>query len=398
MNILQVVPFFPPAWRYGGLVTAPYELCQGLVRKGHSVTVYTTDSLGYHSRVHSINGDPVILDGMRVYYFKNLSKWLAERHHIQFTPSLIKVAREDVKGFDIIHLHSLRDFHNIVVHHYASKYGIPYVLQAHGCLETFYQKGIKNKIFTTIWGNRIARHASRLIALSDKEIKQYENMGINKEKVNIVPNGIDLSMFADLPARGNFRRKYSIIEENDKLILYLGRINRGKGIDLLVKAFAQLLKAQDSVKLAIVGPDDGYLSELLKLIKDLKINQNNILVAEPLYANDKLEAYVDADIFVLPCDFEPFGMVLLEACTCGTPVIFSKNCGLAEALNDQGGLAISYNESELLNALINILSDDELRHKLGQRGKLLVHEQFNLPNMIDKVEQLYLTCLRETSK
>ncbi len=387
MKVLQVIHFFSPL-HGGGSIEVARQQSRALAQRGHEVVIFTSDFELDREYTDS-------LQGIKVRLFHS---WLSWRG-LYFTPGMAIALNREIGSFDIVHLHGIRGFHNIAVHHYANKYGVPYVVQAHGSLETFYQKGKIKQVFTTIWGNRIAKHASRLIALSDKEVEQYKRMGVSEEKVEIVPNGVDLSEFADLPARGSFRRKYSMVEENDNLILYLGRINRGKGIDLLVRAFARLSRELDNVKLAIVGPDDGYLFTLRKLIGDLGINQDRILLTGPMYGKDKLEAYVDADVLALPCAFEPFGLVLLEACACGTPVVFSKDCGVANVLNGRGGLAIAYDEGELLNALIRILSDDEMRRQLGERGRALVNEQFGVPKTVDRLEQLYQACLEgEASK
>ena len=82
-------------------------------------------------------------------------------------------------------------------------------------------------------------------------------------------------------------------------MLCLGRIHRIKGIDILVKAFANIIEKLKDVRLVVVGPDDGYLGELVALIKALKM-EDNVLITGPLYGRDKLEAHVDAKVYVLP--------------------------------------------------------------------------------------------------
>ena len=101
-------------------------------------------------------------------------------------------------------------------------------------------------------------------------------MGVPEEKIAIIPNGIDLSEYASLPPEGSFKKKFGI-KEKEKIVLYLGRIHKIKGIDILVKAFANVIKKLDSVRLVVVGPDDGYLSELQALIKALRI-EDNVLI------------------------------------------------------------------------------------------------------------------------
>lgn len=392
MKILQVVSYFYPAWAYGGPSRTAYELSKELVKRGHEVTVYTTDSLDAQRRVDFPSGKVIELDGIKVYYLRNLSNWLAGRHHLFLTPSIIKSAHDNLREFDIIHLHEYRSIINIPVYHYARRYGVPYVLHAQGSIPKFATKRVLKTIYDALWERGLLEYATRVIAMTHMEAEQYRSVGVSEDKIEIIPSGVDLSEFEDLPQRGNFRRRYGL-NKDEKLVLYLGRIHQSKGIDLLVKAFGSLSKRLDGVKLAIVGPDDGYLSKLMNLIKDLQINRDSVLFTGPLYGRDKLNSYIDADVFVNPRAEEPFGLVLLEACACGVPVICSKGCGLADTLNGQGGVAIPYDEEQLEETLRHMLSNDQMRHDFGRRGKSLVREQFNWSTIAGQVENVYLSCL-----
>jgi len=392
MKILQVVPFYPPAWAWGGPVITAYGISKELARRGHDITVYTTDSLDPVSRVDVPKNSPLDLDGVRVYYFKNVSHWLAGKQHIQCTPALIKVARRSTPGFDILHLHGYRPFQNIIACHYAKKYGIPYVLHAQGTLPRAIPKSALKVIFDRLWGRDILKHARKLIAMTSLEAEQYRTMGVSGGNIEVIPTGIELDEFAALPSRGGFRQRHGIAAE-DKLILYLGRIHRTKGIDMLVKAFARVREKSNKVKLVVAGADDGYLPALKILIRERRIDPASVIFTGFLSQCEKVQAYVDADVFVLPSPTEPYGAVLLEACACGTPVILSNGGGLADTLDGRGGLAVPCDENELLQALLRILGDDILSREMGQRGRRLVFEQFNLPVMVDRLERLYQSCL-----
>ena len=82
-----------------------------------------------------------------------------------------------------------------------------------------------------------------------------------EEKIAIIPNGIDLSEYVNLPPKGLFKKKLAL-DDNEKLVLYLGRVHRIKGVDFLVRAFADVVGKLGDVRLVIVGPDDGFLGEL----------------------------------------------------------------------------------------------------------------------------------------
>ena len=390
MKILQITPTFIPS-RFGG-VSLFYNLSRNLVKRGHEVVVYTTDIRDRYSRLSDIQGGRDI-DGVKVYYFRNISNSLATKYRLAIPKGMSVAVKSEISNFDIIHLHNVRTFQNIIVHRYAKKYSIPYVLQARGSLVTFFYKGWQKRIFDVIWGRRILKDATKLVALTPIEAEQYRSMGISEDKIEIIPNGIELSEFANLPERGKFRRKHGL-GNDQRVILYLGRIHKIKGLDLLVRAFAELSRPLNSVKLVIAGPDDGYLSPLKKLIADLEIS-NEVLFTGHLYGEDKVAAYVDADAFVLPSTYEIFGNVVLEACACGTPVIVTDRCGIADAVDGQAGVVVLYDKDQLRDALLYMLSDEKMRLQFGEKGKLLVRDKFNWEKIAERIEDIYKRCISQ---
>ena len=154
MRILQVTPYFYPAWTFGGPVKAVYELSKELAKKGHDVTVYTTDALTRNSTQKSrfLN-----VNGVKVHYFRNVSNALAYGHKIFLSPGIFSLVKKEIRWFDIIHLHDYRTFQNLVIHHYARKHGIPYILQAHGSVLRIIEKQRLKKIYDMFWGYKILR-------------------------------------------------------------------------------------------------------------------------------------------------------------------------------------------------------------------------------------------------
>ena len=269
------------------------------------------------------------------------------------------------------------------------------MLQVHGSLATYFQKGILKKTFDKLWGYRILKDASKVIAVTKIEADQYKSLGVSEDRIEIVPNGIDLSEFENLPKRGEFRKKHGF-GDSRKIILYLARIHKIKGLDLLAKAFAALSNNFSDAKLVIAGPDDGYLSSLKKLITALEIS-DKVLFTGPLYGREKLSAYIDAVVYVLPSSYEIFGITVLEACACGTPVIVTDRCGIADVVDGQAGLAVPYDRDALAKAILDILSGDKLRQQFGEKGKLLVREKFNWEKIAEQVESMYRVCIEEFS-
>ena len=384
MKILQVTNFFKPSWESGGPARVAYEISKKLVERGHEVTVYTTD--GFKWRIDVEKNKPADVDGIKTYYFRNLSSYLTRKMNLPIPYYLPIVARRTLRDFDMIHIHEYRTVLAIVVHHYAKKYGIPYVLQPHGSLPRIGKEGLK-KLYDWVWGYNILKDASKVIALTKTEAEQYRKMGVDEDKIEIIPNGIDLSEYENLPEKGEFRKRYRI-KDDEKIILYLGRIHKIKGPDLLARAFAELSRKIEDVKLVIVGPDDGFLSTLKTQIEDLKV-EDKILFTGPLYEKDKLKAYVDADVYVLPSVYETFPVAVLEACACGTPVIVTDGCGIAEIVEGKAGYVVEYDKDQLRDVIIEVLSDEGLRRRFEEEGRSLVRKEFEWDIVVKRIEKIY---------
>jgi glycosyltransferase involved in cell wall biosynthesis len=405
VKILQVVLHFPPAYSYGGPLGVTYHVSKELVKRGHEVTVFTTDVYNAKSRLE-YQENPMVMDGIEVYHFRNLSNDLAHQN-LAIAPSMAFALRKHIGSFDVVHLREYFHFQATLVHHYATKKSVPYVFQAHGSFpiinrqnsqRKLLSKSQLKKIFNIVFGHSIINDASKIIASSRIESDQFQNTFADfpLDKVVHLPNYVDLNSYEDLPARGQFRRKHGI-DEHAKIVLFLSRIHERKGADLLVAAFSRLKRTVDfPVKLVIAGPDEGYSATLKSLARELEVD-NYVEFPGPLYEREKLEAYVDADVFVLPSKdrYESFGNVALEALACGTPVIVTNNCGVSEWISGDVGYVVESNEEELCNALREVLQNEQLSEKLGSNGEKLVKEEFGWDKGILRLEKLYEAIVSE---
>lgn len=386
MKILQVCQSFYPCLASGGVVQVAYHLSRKLADNGHDVTVYTTDGC---IKRHKINieikkNNKIRYNNFNLYYFSNLSYFLAVTLKIATPYYLLKMGQE-LKKFDIIHIHETRTFLAVIVHYYAKIYRIPYVLQPHGDLPVANEKQIVKKIFDLFWGNKIIHDASKIIVLNETEKKHCEYFKVNKDKIEIIPNGINMLEYNNLPERGNFKYRHGI-EQDEKVILYLGRLNKSKGIELLVEAFADISKNLNNVKLALVGPDDGYIPSLNDDIMDKVIHTGFVT------NDEKFEALVDADVFVTP-KFYGFPVTFLESCACGTPIITTNKGDELDWIHENVGYVVGYDKGLLRDAIIRILTDDRLREQFGKNGTIILGKYFRWDEIVRKLETIYGDCI-----
>ena len=375
MKILQVIPRFNPS--LGGGVDVVYNISKHLALRGHDVTIATTDYLfdaDYAKTIEDI--------GVKVIPFKHLFNYCL---YIP-SPSMKTWCDTHISDFDVIHLNGTRSYQNAVVTDYAIKKNVPIVLQAHGSIMRIVErKGIK-WLYDQVFGNKLLSNASAFIALSNSESDAYQRMGIVKEKIHVVPNGVDLTKFEDLPEKGEFRKKYSI-PSGDKVVLYLGRLHKSKGIDLLIEAFADLTSRIGNVRLVLVGPDGGSKQELLKITADRDILdkvQYTGLVSE----QDKFAAFVDSDVFVTP-RFYGFPITFAESCACGLPIVTTNGGEYLDWIEGAVGYSTGYSSNELCNSIEKILTDDKIKKDFTDNCQKIVKEEFNWCVISEKVEKIF---------
>lgn len=391
LRILQVVPYFYPAWAYGGTPRVVYELSRELVESGHDVTVYTTDVLDQNSR-NLFKGGRGAVDGIKVYYFRNLSNRCAYKYQMFIPMGLLSVVRQTVSEFDIIHLHGHRHFLNNIVHYYAVKSGRPYILSGHGTVLRIERRILAKLVFDKFFGQRVLNDAAHFVAVSENEVGQYEQMGVEKKQVTVVYNGIDLNPYKALPQKSSFRKKYNM-EDSNKIILYLGKITPRKGIDVLVKAFAGL--ERDDTVLVIAGNDMGFKKTLVKILEQCSIT-DRVIFTGLIVGDEKLAAYQDADVLVYPAVYEIFGLVPFEALMCGTPVIVTDDCGCGEIIEREGiGYTVKYNNIKgLIDKIKEVLDNRGDSEQRVKKGKEFISNNLNWKTIGDKYVDVYRSAIK----
>jgi glycosyltransferase involved in cell wall biosynthesis len=372
MRVLQVIPYFTP--KRGGDVNVCYNISKYLVKHGHHVTIITTNF-----EFDNEFAENAIDEGIEVISFccvANIFLYL-------ISPGMKKWLDVNLQKFDVIHMHNFRSYQNNIVHQYAKKYKVPYILQAHGDIPYLNIKSKLKRIFDIVYGYSILKNANKLMALSKREKNDYVKMNVIQNKIKIIPNGIDLSEYNILPNRGEFRKKYNI-KNVEKIILYLGRIHKTKGIDLLIEAYSDLVKDLKESRLVIVGPDDGHLSELKKQTSELGI-EDKVLFTGPLFNRDKLTAYVDADVFVTP-KFSGLPVTFIEACACGLPIITTTEGDDIGWINNVGFI-VEYDPCAICQAVFRILQDKNLWSIFNKNGKKLILQELNWDKIVTKIEE-----------
>ena len=392
MNILQIIKYYYPAMTFGGPVRCSYNLCEYLAKKGHKVTVYTTDALNIDANTR-IETKHEFVGNVEVFRFPVLSRVAG----LFISPRLIAKLRENIGDFDIVHLHEYRSFQNIV-YYYINAHRVPYVMTLHGQLFTAYVGDHMNsvalrEVFDSFFGKRLLTQASKVLALTETEAEKCSRLGVESTRMLVVPNGVDPADFSKIPDKGDFKREFSLNADN--MILYLGRIDKRKGIDILIKACSRLFKQRENAKLVIAGADFGFLSEARALVRLLGV-ENKVLFSGGLSREQVLAAYNDASVVVYAGIQEGFPIVPLEAGIMGKPVVVSEDPATDFVKRGRFGLSVKYgNVLQLEEVLKFILDNPEKAAEMGSKGQTYIRSNYSWNVIGKKIEDIYYNILKE---
>jgi glycosyltransferase involved in cell wall biosynthesis len=383
MNILQITPYFYPAWSYGGIPRVVYELSRALVRKGNKVITLTTDVLSKEKRYEKREDT---IEGIETHYFPNINNELAYHYQMYLPIGMRRWLSTELQGIDIAHMNGHRHFLNNIALKALKEKKIPFVFSAHGTLLRIERRIFMKKMFDLFWGNEIIKNADHFIAVSEKEADQYLSLGIPKEKISVIYNGIDVNLYNNLPGKGIFRQKYSLF--NKTIVLFLGKLTPNKGLDVLVKTIADI--PDNNIVLVVAGNDMGFKSTVERSIEQLNIKER-VIFTGLLAGEKKLSAYVDADVLVYPSTDEIFGLVPFEAIMCGTPVIVTNDCGCVEIIGRVGaGDIVEYGDVEgLKDKILDVLNNREEARQKVEKGKEFIQQHLRWETISDEIKKVY---------
>ena len=385
MKILQVIPSYWPATQFGGTVFSSHNLNKVLVGKGIDLTVYTTN-VGLEGKV-AVDSETIV-DGVKVRYF-GFSKFFEFLGPTgwQFSIPMRKALEKNIKDFDLVYILSIWNYPVVVVPYICRRFDKPYIVSPRGMLylETYGRKIVKKWLYYEFFAKKNIKKATAMHYTSDDEMKRCHNRLKLKNKAIVVPNGIDLSEFENLPGKDELRLKYPILK-NKKVILFLGRIAQKKGLDILVKAFNLLSRERKDLHLVIAGGDGaGYRRKVTNLIEKLGL-QDKVTFTGVLSGREKLQAYTGSDIFALASHSENFGMSVIEAMACGLPVVISDKVGIYREVKDRNsGIIVEANTESVYKGIKKLLNDENLRKEIANKGKLFVNEFYDIDKVADKM-------------
>lgn len=385
MKILQIIPYFVPAYSYGGPLKACLDTSRELVKRGYAVTVVTTDTLDGKSRIEALEEE---IEGISVIRFKNISNWLAKSHNGYLPLGFFSWMKKNIKNYDLVYCHDFFTYQNIITSYFCKKNNIPFIIQPHGTLSAVRQeakfKNIK-KLFLNLF-NDVLENSKNIVALTENEKKEIITINSNLEKkLVVIPNGINPDEFKNI-AKINLHEKYNLPKEN-KIIGYFGRLQHIKGIDISLEILAEL-KDKINFTYLIIGPDEGEKEKLEQKISALGLKEN-VIFAGILNGQEKLQTVASCDLFLFTSRNEGLPMTILEIAALGVPQIISRNCNVPEIEKFQAGFELDLTDKQIFAAkILELVQNKSLFQSMSVNAKKMIAASFNFDDIMKKVETI----------
>ena len=358
MHILHVVRGLEP--ELGGPPRFVVALTSALKRLGFDSTIFGAEP--------GAGGRPTIpVPDADVRLFK---RGRLARYWPGHSPDMRRELEQSVGQFDVVHIHELWHYPNYAAARASRQNNVPYLISPLGTLApTALSKGrLKKRIYNALIDRGLSNMATSFHAMTAQESRDTaaETTGVS---VEIVPIGVDPCEFASLPDPSEFERLYPEVRDKH-VVLFLGRLNRIKGLDILIEGFGRAARGRDDLHLLIAGPDGGYERAAREMVK-AKSLESSVSFTGPIYGETKLAALSRADVFTLTSYGEGFSVALLEALAASLPLIISKECHFPEVADSGAGLEINLDPQEFAMALTRLVGDSSLLAKTSSNARAM---------------------------
>lgn len=360
----------------GGTAERTFQMSRALAQQGEDCTVLTIDTGLDDKRINAIKPAQVVALPLlwRRFYVPHI-KW--------------RTISALVESADIVHMMGHWSVLNIFVYIAIRRFGKPYVVCPAGALPIFGRSSVIKRLYNSLVGNAIIRNASAWIAVTSFEFSQFESYGIAASKVTVIPNGVAAPDFPEIDT-APFRKKNKLPDV--PLILFMGRLNKIKGPDLLLDAFVLIKDRLSDHHLVFAGPDEGMQNDLLSVAREAGVS-DRVHFLGFVGGTDKVAAYRSARLLVVPSRQEAMSIVALEAGVCGKAVLLTDQCGFGEVKSVSPTLEVEASAPGIAENLHNLLVQPALLDQLGARFHDFVMQRYSWSSIVAAYLKLYAPIL-----
>ncbi|MEH1907095.1 MAG: glycosyltransferase [Nostoc sp.] len=388
MKILMVIPALGNI--YGGTTKIVLDLAESVGKLGVSVDIVTTNANGSTTLDVPLN-KWITENNYRVQYFSYL-KFL----DYKFTGSMTKWLFYNVSDYGIVHTHGIFSYPVLAAHLTCQFRIVPYIATPHGMMEPWAlaYKAWKKKFYFTLFEKPSLQKANAIQMTASTEARQINTLDL-KTPLVFVPNGINSTDFESLPSAELFYEQFPNTR-NKTLIIFLGRIDPKKGLDLLASAFAKAHEKFPETHLIVAGLDNtGFLPTAESYFSKAGC-KDAVTFTGMLTGAMKYAALASANIYVAPSYSEGFSMSVLEGMAAGLPCVITTGCNFPEAAAAGIACVVDINANQIANALIELLKQPLEAKDMGDRARKLILENYTWDSIASKLVSVYQDIISKT--
>jgi glycosyltransferase involved in cell wall biosynthesis len=385
-----------------------WHITNGLNKRGHKVDVLTTDGNPWfidnekskkyqeiRKKIFNSNGNPIKINETNV-----IAAHCSSHKFALYSKNLKKIGKEIINNYDLVYAIHWYNYPVMEMSKIAFENNVPFVMAAYGSLQdtarNMNKKWIK-KIVDSIYTNNLIKNAASFHSVGELESQEYEKLGIEKERIFRIDHGIVLDDFK-INERHDVLKKLEINENTDKYLIFVGRLDKKKGVDILLKSFAKTVKKYENLFLVIVGSGKKeYEDELKTLMKTLELN-NKVKFTGFVPESEKLELLEKASIFLTPSHSDVHTIAAQEALVMGVPVIISKESDWPEIDEYNAGKTVDVTVNAFHEAMELLLSDKTDLKQLSNNAKKLIEEKFLMEKIIINYENEFNKIINNNKK
>lgn len=369
-------------------------LAEQYVAHAGKVTLITRANLLNQKRVEEQAGVPIVRIGLDD-RFGFVARYLAM---LSLCYSLFKYRRE----FDLVLVTGLRIFGAPAVL-MCKLLGKRCILRADSCGELSGEyaadalsKAHVKRILSTAYfsvRNSILRRGTKYVAISKDMVSEFINEGVPSQNIVLIPNGVDTREFAPINNSSKSQARVQLgIPANDLVFSFSGRLTREKGLMMMIRAWQVLTRHHKNIHLMLIGTGQGMAlscEEELRQYVEANSLSGSVTFVGPVH--DVANYLRVSDIFLFPSRTEALGLALIEAQSCGIPAVASKVGGIPDVIEDNvnGMLFESDDEKEFLQKIEKLLTDPDLRERMGVAGRDVVLNRFSIESVVASYVDLF---------
>lgn len=388
LKILHYIPVYAPAWKFGGPVLSVSQLCEGLANLGHEVEVFTSNA-GLENQTELPLNQPIIRNGVKVTYF------VKEPGMGIHCPGMEQAVTARAKEFDIIHVTGVWQRTTQSACKTAKNQGIPYVSSPRGSLGPYSwrQKTAKKLAYYLLQDSFNLSNATAIHYTTKQELEECKWLRLPGQTFT-VPNGLETKFWQSVPDEAKAWRKLQRFNEDDFVIMNVGRLHHKKGLDLLPKALAPI-RSLNWKMVFVGGDDDGTKTKLMKQFQAANLLEQ-VRFLDGCKPKQLSAIYSAANLFVLPSRHENFGNVIVEALACECPVLISDKVGLHNEIAEAGmGWVRSRQAVEWTNAIRDLIQSPSQLQKVKSETRAWVEANFSIEKTSLLMANYYLQLIEK---